>query len=118
MDYRTVPPPRWGTATPEEWAREADYARGMLRTATHYAPELVEMFRAWAAAWEARKNTYDKAHAVAVKEAVTSVRLMSHGLRDEAERAYALAMDACKMEREAMALFYPCFLETIPNHER
>lgn len=117
MDYRTVPPPTWATAIPSEWEREAHHARAMLRNATHYAPDLVGMFGAWASAWDARLQAYKMAREEAEREAAHSVRFMSRGMREEAEMAYQRATAACKREHDAILLTYPCFLETIPNRK-
>ena len=117
MDYRTVAPPTWATATPSEWEREAHHARAMLRNATHYAPDLVAMFRAWATAWEERNAIYRAADGGARASAHAAVLASVEGRADEARRIFASAARAAEVARDVCAVTYPCFLETIPNRE-
>lgn len=117
MDYRQTPPPGWETRTPEEWAREAGNARGMLRTALHYAPDLVGMFRTWATAWDAREEVYRAADAGARASAHAAVLASVEGRGDEARRLFASAARAAECAREVRAVSYRSFLETIPNPE-
>lgn len=117
MDYKQTPPPGWETRTPDEWAREAGNAHGMLRTATHYAPELVGMFRAWAAAWEARRNQWEACKGDAEKHALAAIKAAADGRNDDARRSFHLAVQAEGDARGVRALPYRSFLETIPNLE-
>lgn len=117
MDYRNTPPPGWETRAPSEYAREADRARAMLRTALHYAPDLVEMFRAWAHAWEARSTRYGLAVATSEHAGKLAVAATLAGRNAEARRHYRDAVDAARDAEEARASSYPSYLETIPNRQ-
>jgi hypothetical protein len=117
MDYRTVPPPTWATATPSEWEREANHARAMLRNATHYAPDLVAMFRAWATAWDERNAAWSACVRDVEAFGREAVKASADGRQADARRLFHRAVQAEGDARDVCAVTYPCFLETIPNHE-
>lgn len=118
MDYRTVEPPAWDTALPAEWSDKAHKARAMARNASHYAPELVEMFDAWARAWNERYATWKAADDGARASAHAAVIASVEGRADDARRMFASAARAAETAREVRGdLLYRSFLETIPNGE-
>lgn len=117
MDYRTVPPPTWATATPSEWEREAHHARAMLRNATHYAPDLVAMFRAWATAWTARAREYATWTERAQDHAADAVAATVAGQREDARRSFGHAVAAAERAAAVVSVSYRSYLETIPNPE-
>lgn len=117
MDYKTVPPPGWDESTPETWERAAQEARAMGRTALHYMPDLVQMFTAWADAWEARASTYKEATEGVRTSAVVAVGSSVSGDRVNAERYFSLAKRWEEARRAVLSVSYRSYLETIPNPE-
>lgn len=118
VDYRDIQPPGWDARTPDEWVREAQNARGMGRTALHYAPGLVGMFDAWARAWDERHATWKAADDGARASAHAAVVARVEGRVDDARRLFASASHAAAVAREVRgALSYRSCIETNPNRE-
>jgi len=53
-----IEPPRWSSASPDEWEREGERCRAMSRAARAHLAELAPMFDAWAIAWDRRSRAY------------------------------------------------------------
>ena len=117
MDYRTVEPPAWDTALPEEWSDKAHKARAMARNASHYAPELVDMFNAWANAWDARARDYSTWTDRAKDHTADAIAEALEGRKEEVRRSFAHAVAAAERARACSSVLYRSFLETIPNGE-